>query len=59
MRRIGLQLVTEKKTAILAEKDGHLADNKTTTGRDLLSLLIKANLAVDVYSINGKFYGAF
>ena len=48
MRRIGTRLVVEKKAAIQAEKDGRPIDSKGANGRDLLSLLIKANMAVDV-----------
>lgn len=50
MRRIGLQLITDKKAAILAEtrEAGHGVEKKDVTGRDLLTLLIKANMAVDV-----------
>ncbi|PSS34177.1 hypothetical protein PHLCEN_2v1794 [Hermanssonia centrifuga] len=54
MRRIGLQLIAEKKAAILADsrekssaaKDG--VERKDVHGRDLLTLLIKANMASDI-----------
>lgn len=50
MRRIGLQLIAEKKAAILGEKTSEKQDveRKDVQGRDLLSLLIKANMAVDI-----------
>ncbi|OSD05864.1 cytochrome P450 [Trametes coccinea BRFM310] len=50
MRRIGLQLIHDKKAAILRElgnKDGSI-DKKDLPGRDLLTLLIKANMATDL-----------
>ena len=49
MRRIGLQLIAEKKAAILAEtrEKGHV-ERKDMAERDLLTLLIRANLATDV-----------
>ena len=51
MKRLGLQLVAERKAAILREasekhKDG--VERKDLKGRDLLTLLIKANMANDV-----------
>ena len=53
MRRIGLQLIAEKKAAILAEKNsngqnGVGLERKDVRGRDLLTLLIKANMATDI-----------
>ena len=53
MRRIGLQLIAEKKAAILAEQNALVEEkeglaNKDVKGRDLLTLLIKANMAVDI-----------
>ncbi|KAI9068652.1 cytochrome P450 [Trametes sanguinea] len=51
MRRIGVQLIQEKKEAIkreLAEsKEGGLG-RKDVQGRDLLTLLLKANMATDI-----------
>lgn len=50
MRRIGTQLVQEKKAAILresSEKSGSV-EKRHVHGRDLLTLLIKANLATDI-----------
>ncbi|OSD05893.1 cytochrome P450 [Trametes coccinea BRFM310] len=47
MRRIGLQLIRDKKAAImrgLGNKDGTI-DKKDLPGKDLLTLLIKANMA--------------
>ena len=50
MRRIGLQLIAEKKKAILAEslEKGRGIERKDLTQRDLLTLLIRANMATDV-----------
>ena len=53
MRRIGLQLIRDKREAILRARDGKDGTEdgiakKDVQGRDLLSLLIKANLATDV-----------
>ena len=44
MRRIGLQLIAEKKASILAStgKDGKGVEKKDVQGRDLLTLLIAA-----------------
>ncbi len=53
MRRIGLELVAEKKAAILREryeskeKEGGV-ERKDIAGRDLLTLLLKANMATDI-----------
>lgn len=49
MRRIGMQLVAEKKAAIHSmesEKEG--VSRKDMQGRDLLTLLLKANMANDI-----------
>ncbi|KAJ3557679.1 hypothetical protein NM688_g1343 [Phlebia brevispora] len=51
MRRIGMQIIADRKAEILAEKAA--SDDKGTTrkdvkGRDLLSLLIKSNMANDI-----------
>lgn len=57
MKRIGNQLISEKKAAILAQTsslDGNRDPEKTSVsrmdmqGRDLLTLLMKANMATDV-----------
>ena len=49
MREIGLQLVREKREAVIAESRGDGSVGKQDVqGRDLLSLLIKANMATDV-----------
>ena len=55
MRRIGLQLIAEKKADILAAQ--RLESGKQSTGsdrlghsRDLLTLLIKANMELDTSS---------
>lgn len=51
MRYIGLQLIARKKAAILDERGA--SEKKTgvgqgASGRDLLTLLMRANMAVDV-----------
>ena len=50
MSRIGRQLMAEKKAAILAESQGkgRGVSKKDVSGRDLLTLLIKANMATDI-----------
>ncbi|KIO34085.1 hypothetical protein M407DRAFT_16998 [Tulasnella calospora MUT 4182] len=49
MARVGLQLVKEKRAAILAEASvsGNL-EKKQFKGKDILSVIIKANMATDV-----------
>lgn len=51
MRRIGLQLIEEKKAQIAREmsegKSGGV-ERKDIQGRDLLTLLMKANMATDI-----------
>ena len=53
MRRIGLQHVAEKKAAIMREnheskeKEGGV-ERKDLHGRDLLTVLLKANMATDI-----------
>lgn len=57
MRRIGRQLIAEKKAAILSQSssvEGNRDPEKTSVsrmdmqGRDLLTLLMKANMATDI-----------
>ncbi|KAI0920483.1 hypothetical protein AcW1_002208 [Taiwanofungus camphoratus] len=49
MNRIGMQLVAEKKAAILKAPEGKMTGNeKDLHTRDLLTLLIKANMATDI-----------
>ncbi|KAI0360867.1 cytochrome P450 [Trametes cingulata] len=51
IKRVGLQLVQERKAAILREaEEKHLdaLERKDLQGRDLLTLLIRANMAKDV-----------
>lgn len=50
MGRIGRQLIAEKKASILAEsrEKGRGVERKDVSGRDLLTLLIKANMATDI-----------
>lgn len=52
MKRIGAELIAKKKAAILAssreQKGASEVAKKDLEGKDLLTLLIKANLASDV-----------
>ena len=48
MRRIGLQLVEEKKAEILKAVSAGEKGDDTLHSRDLLTLLIKANMATDI-----------
>ena len=49
MQRIGKQLIAEKKAAILAEMDASNDHGKNSVReRDLLTLLLRANLADDI-----------
>ena len=48
MRRIGLKLIAEKKASILAATGQGSIEKKHVIGRDLLTLLIKANMATDI-----------
>ena len=50
MQRIGTQLIAEKKAALLARarEKGRGVQRKDMADRDLLSLLIKANMATDI-----------
>ncbi|KAI0827902.1 cytochrome P450 [Trametes gibbosa] len=51
MRRIGQQFIAQKKEEILrlaSEKNSSSAKGKGLQGRDLLTLLLKANMATDV-----------
>lgn len=50
MTRIGMQMIEERKKAIQSEKTGEKNEfgRKDLEGRDLLSLLLKANLATDI-----------
>ena len=56
MRRIGKQLIAEKKAAIVRETAERKEKNPGDTGmarndmqgRDLLTLLLKANMATDI-----------
>ena len=47
MRRIGMQLIADKKASIRAEMDAGHKSGKDAQGRDLLTVLLKANMAVD------------
>ncbi|KAI0058332.1 cytochrome P450 [Artomyces pyxidatus] len=53
VRRVGLQMIAEKKAAVLAEssnigKSLSIVERKDVQGHDLLSLLIKSNMAADI-----------
>ena len=51
MQRIGMQLLQQKKAEIMrehSEKSTSALERKDVQGRDLLTLLIKANMASDV-----------
>ena len=49
VRRVGMQLIAERKAAIKAELQGEGKDATSGfKGRDLLTLLIKANMSEDV-----------
>lgn len=51
MRRIGLQLIEEKKAQIareMSESKSSGVERKDVQGRDLLTLLMKANMATDI-----------
>ena len=47
MQRIGRQIMQERKAEIMRESSGHVGKNDVQ-GRDLLTLLIKANMATDI-----------
>ena len=50
MRRIGMELIQERKAEIMREysEKGAAIEKKDVQGRDVLSLLIKANMATDI-----------
>ncbi|KAI0641839.1 cytochrome P450 [Trametes meyenii] len=49
MRRVGMQLLAEKKAKLLSDGGAKgSVERKDVVGRDLLTLLIKANMAADV-----------
>ena len=50
MRRIGMELIQDRKAAVLREVMGKRGtiDKKDLPGKDLLTLLIKANMATDI-----------
>ena len=49
VQRIGMQLIAEKKAAINKEIDEHSKDTVAGfQGRDVLTLLIKANMSAEV-----------
>ena len=48
MRRFGMQLIKEKKQQIMSGKASLSVERKDVQGRDILTLLIKSNMASDV-----------
>jgi len=44
IERIGNQLISERKSALLREQSGETKENADTSGKDLLTLLVRANL---------------
>lgn len=50
MKVIGMKLITDKKRAILQANEGlgGKVEGKSVEGKDLLSLLIRANMATDL-----------
>ncbi|EJD37741.1 cytochrome P450 [Auricularia subglabra TFB-10046 SS5] len=48
MDEIGMRIVQEKKAAILAEMGSGRIEKKAVGGKDLISLLLQANLAADL-----------
>lgn len=48
VRRIGMQLITDKKAAVAAARASGEVKKKDVGGRDLLALLIRANMAIDI-----------
>lgn len=47
MRKLGREILEERKAQILREKSGNL-EKKDVQGRDLLTLLVRANMATDI-----------
>ncbi|KAG8905481.1 hypothetical protein FRB99_008877 [Tulasnella sp. 403] len=47
VNRIGVQMLEDKKKAVIQAEQGGI-DKERLAGRDILSMLVKANLAVDV-----------
>ena len=49
MHRVGLQLIREKRAAIMGDNNNEKAEKQTDLqSRDLLTLLIKANMGLDI-----------
>ena len=48
VQRAGSQLIQDRKTAVRAECDVNAVGRQDVGGHDLLSLLIKANIAADI-----------
>ena len=47
IRRVGTKMIADKKAAVLNNASGGV-EKKDVEGRDLLSLLIKSNMATDI-----------
>ena len=49
MDEVGMRIVQEKKAALIAEMGGQFSqiDKRSVGGKDLISLLLQANLAAD------------
>lgn len=48
MNRIGSQLLAEKKQALLSSAKGSHIDKESMSDRDILSVLVRANMATDI-----------
>lgn len=48
INRIGKKLIGEKKAAVLSERSNGMVEKEDIQGHDLLSLLIRSNLAADM-----------
>lgn len=50
MRQVGLQLIADKKATIVSEKapDASNSEKRDLKNRDLLSLLLRANIGTDI-----------
>jgi hypothetical protein len=48
MNRIGAQLLRESKAAVMGMDNDAVIEKHALQGRDLLSLLVRANIATDI-----------
>ncbi|KAH7929280.1 cytochrome P450 [Leucogyrophana mollusca] len=48
MGRIGQQLLSDAKASVIASEGGEKVEKSSVQGRDLLSLLVRANMATDI-----------